>query len=279
MRPLPSTEARFTRQLSAYLASGDTGRLLSLADVIREYLGHLERTASIDGNVISTNEVTATRLEIRRHLNRLLSAGSKLPPDVVTAMTSLRDEQPEYFPGVGDYRFTSYWMFQNAEQWRRDLDEFQGKPDLAFLELGSFEGASACWLLDNILTDPSSMLTCVDLFHLESRFDDNMSVARAMPRLTKRKGLTQEVLRTLELGHYDFIYLDASSSEHDQLEDAVLSWRLLKNGGLMTFDDYGGPPEWESGVTRGTDAFLAAFKKKYEIIHRGFQLTLRKTAD
>ena len=37
---------------------------------------------------------------------------------------------------------------------------------------------------------------------------------------------------------YDYIYIDGSHMPKWVLIDAVLSWDLLKKGGLMIFDDY-----------------------------------------
>jgi hypothetical protein len=36
----------------------------------------------------------------------------------------------------------------------------------------------------------------------------------------------------------DFIYVDGSHQAADVLSDAVLAWKLLKEGGVLIFDDY-----------------------------------------
>ena len=48
------------------------------------------------------------------------------------------------------------------------------------------------------------------------------------------------------------------------LEDAVLSFRKLKRGGYLVFDDYG----WGSAdlTQRGIDAFLAAYRDRIELV-------------
>ena len=48
--------------------------------------------------------------------------------------------------------------------WSRVLAEFKGRPELTYLEVGVFEGKSVVWMLENILTDPSSKVTAVDIF-------------------------------------------------------------------------------------------------------------------
>jgi hypothetical protein len=56
------------------------------------------------------------------------------------------------------------WFLGNKTQddFDRLLNEFRGKPNLKFLEIGSFCGNSAAWTIENILTDKTSKLTCVD---------------------------------------------------------------------------------------------------------------------
>jgi predicted O-methyltransferase YrrM len=41
-----------------------------------------------------------------------------------------------------------------------------------------------------------------------------------------------------EVGDFDLIYVDASHYAVDVLTDAVLSFKLLKAGGILIFDDY-----------------------------------------
>ena len=40
---------------------------------------------------------------------------------------------------------------------------------------------------------------------------------------------------------YDIAYVDGSHLPHDALSDVVLSWRLLKEGGLLIVDDFDWP--------------------------------------
>ena len=61
---------------------------------------------------------------------------------------------------------------------------------------------------------------------------------------------SQVVLRRLPLETYDIIYIDGSHATSDVLEDAVLSYRLLKPGGLLIFDDY----HWAGRSIRGRDS-------------------------
>ena len=51
------------------------------------------------------------------------------------------------------YIFTVDWFSHNIPSWDIYLNNFKNKPNLNFLEIGSFQGRSTVWLLENILTE------------------------------------------------------------------------------------------------------------------------------
>lgn len=186
---------------------------------------------------------------------------------------------------VGKYRFSSDWMSKCEADWRNTLAPLAGKPDVRALEIGSFEGRSAIWLLENVLTHPTSRITCVDLFNREysKLFDENIAASGAAERVEKLAGSSAVVLRRMPPEPtYDFIYVDGSHQTYDTLEDAVLSWRLLRPGGWMIFDDYGmataqlTPHSKMPRPDIGIDAFLTAAADDLQVVQKGFQVTIRK---
>src|SRR3989344_7436900 len=48
--------------------------------------------------------------------------------------------------------FLTDWFSRHIPLWEKRLAEFRGQPAVHFLEIGSWEGRSAGWLLTNILT-------------------------------------------------------------------------------------------------------------------------------
>ena len=73
---------------------------------------------------------------------------------------------------------------------------------------------------------------------------------------------------------YDFIYIDASHEKDWVLFDAINSFSLLKEGGLMIFDDYG----WgECNI--GIDSFLTCYQDNIEIFYKGYQVMLIKRSN
>src|SRR5206468_651218 len=46
-----------------------------------------------------------------------------------------------------EYVFTQNWFTDRIIYWSELLKEFKGKPDVNYLEIGTFEGRSALWML------------------------------------------------------------------------------------------------------------------------------------
>ncbi|WP_428666379.1 class I SAM-dependent methyltransferase [Runella sp.] len=178
-----------------------------------------------------------------------------------------------------DFNFTTNYIAGNVENWSHWFAEYREKPAVKFLEVGSFEGRSTIWFLENILTNPTSTITCVDVFWgdgREARFDHNLK--RFAKQVIKYKGPSESVLQTLEKELYDIIYIDGSHQSLNVLMDAHLCWKILKTNGLLLFDDY----LWElkkPSVERpqlAIDLFLEAYQHKLTIIHKGYQVLVQK---
>jgi predicted O-methyltransferase YrrM len=194
---------------------------------------------------------------------------------------------------VKGYQFTMDWFSHNILVWNQVLKKFAHLPNLAFLEIGSWEGRSTCWMLDNILTHESSKITCIDTFEgsvehegldkeflnsIESTFDLNISKTNRIKQVEKCIGISQEVLRQFSANTYDFLYIDGSHMAPDVLEDALLGWRLIKVGGIIIFDDY----EWQAHPPThdpklAVDAFLSVFRDKIKLLYKGYQVVIEKT--
>lgn len=176
-----------------------------------------------------------------------------------------------------NYEFTHDWFTHNVSTWDVHLKPFAHYPNVSALEIGSFEGMSACWLLDHVLTHPSAKLTCIDLFFQES-FESNVLKTGAAQKLVRLSGDSHQILATLPPEHYDFIYVDGCHLAHHVQQDATLAWRLLKVGGLMVFDDYQWiDPSYPGQETyRGIDAFLDSTQHQLAVVHQGYQVIVRK---
>jgi predicted O-methyltransferase YrrM len=240
---------------------------------------------------VSVEEHNNQRFVMVMAMRRLMDGGTE---DLAARMISRQmhdlyaDNPPLPNP---KYRFSYDWVTPHTKEWEEDLREFKGKPDVHALEIGCFEGQSACWFLDNILTDPTSRLICVDPFavpmasillrYFEARFDQNIAASGASDRVTKLIGPSQVVVRTLQHSEFDFIYVDGSHKIGDVLQDAVLAWTVLRPGGIVMFDDYALVDDVSEGLMarapgRALDAFLSILGSSAQLIRKDWQLVLKK---
>ncbi|MGD9129844.1 MAG: class I SAM-dependent methyltransferase [Candidatus Woesebacteria bacterium] len=192
---------------------------------------------------------------------------------------------------ISKYKFSIDWTHQAIGNFRANLLPLKNKINHG-LEVGAFEGRATVWLAENLLARKKSTLTTVDIFETAKQpsgidFDMkkiyknylyNIKASGKKRQITTKIGKSQEVLRSLPLNHYDYIYIDGSHRTDDTLEDAVLCHRLLKNGGFMIFDDYEGAPDKEIPETPrpAIDAFVNVFQEQYQVIAENYQLVLKK---
>ena len=153
------------------------------------------------------------------------------------------------------YIFTKDWFDKNSRQnWDRIVPIINPKK---ILEIGSYEGAAACYLIEKLGKNNFLEVHCIDTWEesdglakeealiVEKRFDYNMQLAvnrsQNKTKYFKHKSQSYLVLSKMiadGVGDFDLIYVDASHYAVDVLTDAVLSFKLLKAGGMLIFDDY-----------------------------------------
>lgn len=187
-------------------------------------------------------------------------------------------------------KFTVDWFSSHIPKFDNILKCFKSKNDINFLEIGSFEGRSSCWFFENYINDSeNSTLTCVDTW--EGSMEHNQSHKNSIwdifnfniqeynkDKIIVKRGKSRDVLKHLNENYYDFIYVDGSHTSRDVLEDAVLSFDLLKQGGVMTFDDY----LWQMfsdpvlNPKIGVDSFLSSYKNELEVIEYDYQVSIVK---
>ena len=185
--------------------------------------------------------------------------------------------------------YTQDWTTGRIEYWLDLLQDKVGAPDLQFLEIGCFAGRATIWLLDNILTHPSSSIYCVDPGGPVKWLNDaSPSSYETFMRNVSRYGERVRLYRTTSEGFIasnpfpnnfiDFVYVDGSHDAADVLCDAVGVWPFLKSGGIMVFDDYlwAVPPSETERPKLGIDAFLLGMTGRYDLLVSKEQVAVRK---
>jgi len=155
-----------------------------------------------------------------------------------------------------------------------------------FLEIGCFEGRATSWMLQNMLAR-TGIIVCIDTFeggiehagldltNLRDMFESNVSESRGIDQevhiMEKKSDLALAELISKRIG-FDFIYVDASHELLDVLTDAVMAFKLLKPGGVMLFDDYGGGQD----VRKAVDLFLLGCGNLCTLLCCNYQLAIQK---
>ena len=171
------------------------------------------------------------------------------------------------------------------------LEKYKNMNNIQFLEIGSFEGYGTNYFIDNVLTGNSSS-TCIDpwIKYSESTITkisewDNLinentynifmnNTIHNKNKIIIKRGLSCDILPTLEKV-YDFIYIDGDHSEKAVYIDAIYSFNILRNNGIMIFDDY----EWNQGEKspkNAIDRFLKEYENKIEVIVINHQVVIKK---
>ena len=192
-------------------------------------------------------------------------------------------------PTTGEFPVTPTFtaeLFTNnhIDTWNKHVVPLlEGVPRARWIEIGSYEGRSALWTLDHVLTGEDTTLVCVDVWEplwttpnvTESRFDENLKGRR---NVVKFKGASRQVLPHLTKGSYHGAYIDGSHTEEDAYQDACQVLPLLHPGAVLIFDDYEGdlPPgkPQQFGVRQAVDRFLKEHPELV-VVHRGWQIILR----
>jgi hypothetical protein len=189
--------------------------------------------------------------------------------------------------------FTVDWTTSRLPNWERYLVPLAGKP-LKAIEIGVFEGRSALWLLENVLVNPECLLILVDSYRYQKPRKPGNEISQSQLNAAKEKAasvlgpywsrcwwrqkFSEEVLPSLQPGSFDMIRVDGDHRPHSTLQDMVLSWRLLKTGGLLIVDDVPSKQHrghWKrSGPRRAFRAFRSCVS--HEIVWFQYDGCIRK---
>lgn len=168
-----------------------------------------------------------------------------------------------------DYQYTNNWFQGSA---RRIWDSLIPRINPSrILEIGSYEGASTCYLIEKVASLRKLEIHCVDTWEggiehstggfdmsaVERRFSANVRKAMESSgnevNLTIHKGFSDvELCKLMASGkqsYFDLVYVDGSHQAPDVLCDALLAFRLLRKSGVMIFDDY----LWQESLPHGVD--------------------------
>lgn len=167
-------------------------------------------------------------------------------------------------------------QFLTADFWL-DVIPTENKP-IQYLEIGVHSGVNVLSVARLYARHPESRMWCIDPWidytdypqykgeqeTIYSHFCRNMKNFDLTHKIVPIRGFSNEEIPGLVDNFFDIIYIDGNHEPEFALEDAVLSFRKLKIGGYLIFDDYGfdGP----DGTSKGIDGFLSGYHKRIEVL-------------
>lgn len=210
----------------------------------------------------------------------------------------------------GDFTKTDYYTYpahffspkddftMHIPTWQTMMSRFENQENLRFLEIGTGHGRSSVWMLENVLTAPSSKIITIDIQNVRSYkrgalnfdFGDELSLTleqNLQPYIETKKCEFYEMdsklfLKKLFGGNlnsgfatcdtkFDFVYLDGCHDPDYVMFESPIVFDMLKPGGFLLFDDYG----W-GNCRFGIDAFLLCYKSKINVLLKEWQVLVEK---
>lgn len=164
--------------------------------------------------------------------------------------------------------------YRTADNWTPFIPV--GQNPITYLEIGAFYGANVLSVAKTYAAHPDSKLAAIDPWIDYNEYPEYKgqqdtiystflkNVTHLSEKLTVHRGFSHSILPSLEDNSFDIIYIDGNHEPEYVLEDAIMSFRKVKVGGHLIFDDYGwGGPDL---TKRGIDSFLHGYYKRIKVL-------------
>jgi predicted O-methyltransferase YrrM len=168
------------------------------------------------------------------------------------------------------YRLANNWFsYINLNDYNKPIN---------YLEIGTFYGGNLLSVANTYGKHQDSKLYCIDPWEdyndypeykekqesIYETFIGNVERSGVKDKITINRGYSNTELLKFDNEFFDIIYIDGNHEPEYVLEDGILSFRKLKVGGIMIFDDYGwGGPDL---TQRGIDAFVSGYHKRISVL-------------
>jgi len=213
--------------------------------------------------------------------DRLKKDGKYNVDDALTMVKRFKITQPET-----NFQFTNNWFDRNINISMKLLQSLFTKQN-NILEIGSHEGKSSVWMLDNLCNTEGSTFTSIDPYLTDDktspvtsdtykRFCHNIKLCKNSGKFNQHVGTSRDILPKLiaEQKSYNIIYVDGSHLMDDVLSDLEHSHQLLQPGGVILLDDVGFEDK-DTDVMGAAKIFLNKYPE-YTIILKEYQWMLRR---
>ena len=182
-----------------------------------------------------------------------------------------KNEKPE----MSDYKFTTNWLkYDNLEKLKNIFSKNNQAIDI--LELGTYEGRCAFYMLHNLCSHKDSKITTID-FAKPKNLEYNLSICNS----NKLKFIQDDFFNIIPKllttkNKYDLIYIDGGKDSKITIFQIVNSWKLLKKNGILYLDDYTWDEKTGKRPKEAIDFFLSLYKNNYDIVFKNSQVAVIK---
>ena len=148
------------------------------------------------------------------------------------------------------------------------FNNYINKPNLEFLEIGSDDGNISIWLLENILTDSTSKLTCINNFNKKEKIYDYFifNIKKFENKINLIFNDSKNALKQLSLYNvekYDFIYIN---DDLNYIFNLILSFDLIKKDGIIIINN-----ENKSNI----ETLLSIYKNNIDITYNNKMIIIK----
>jgi predicted O-methyltransferase YrrM len=135
----------------------------------------------------------------------------------------------------------------------------------SYVEIGSYIGASSCFICTGINKSGCGVLYCVDTWQNEGMseggrdtFDDfRRNTAKYEKFIVELRGTSHEIAKDFDK-KVDFLFIDGDHSYEGVKSDVEDWFPKLNNGAIVIFHDIG----WAEGVQRVVQEFVRPYAKR-----------------
>ena len=178
-------------------------------------------------------------------------------------------------------------VVDHLKYWTPILAQYIGTP-CNILEIGSLQGNSAIYWLNNILTHYDSNLWCIEPFGRTKRVPDrelfleNINKTGQVDKVHLLEMTSDDFFSNPDNGlipQLDIIYIDGSHEADFVARDCVNCYHYCKIGGIIIMDDYKMPRVFADdkiGPKPSIDNFLENYADNLEVLHMGYQVIVKK---
>jgi predicted O-methyltransferase YrrM len=153
--------------------------------------------------------------------------------------------------------------------WESLLGDLKNKPNKT-LEIGALYGGCSVYILEEFCKEKGSEHVIMDINKNDFITNNLLPYKDKVRYLLGESSDSFKLFTEKEI--FDLIYIDGNHMSKYVLEDTVNSFYVLKDGGYMIFDDFGGGWEQEKHmqVKTSVESFVHSYEKYIDVIHQGY---------